>query len=158
MKKKSTSRVANVLARIINIRVWFDWERMKLFTLYVGNSLRRLFMPQHNEESSDRPVLTESFRTAQKELNLSDADLALRQKALLRLSLLMSFIALLIFLYSCYHFYNGALLAGFLSFIVMLLAWSLAFRYHFWYYQIKTRKLGCSFHEWFTKGLLGAKK
>lgn len=40
---------------------------------------------------------------------------------------------------------------------VVLLAASLAFRYHFWLFQLEKRKLGCSFREWLKEGLLGKK-
>jgi intracellular multiplication protein IcmV len=159
MKKKSSSRVGKVFSRIINIRFWFDWERMKTFTFFVGEGLRRLFMMEQNDEiNKDEPALTESFNNVQQQLNLTDEDLLKRQKALLRLSILMTVIAFFIFLYSGYHFYKGSIWAGILSLVVMMIAAALAFRYHFWYYQIKSRKLGCSIYEWYRKGLLGAKE
>ena len=39
-----------------------------------------------------------------------------------------------------------------------LIALVLAFRYHFWYFQMKQHKLGCTFNEWYRQGLLGEKK
>lgn len=161
MKKKSNSRFARVLGRIFNIRTWFDWERMKVFTLYVGHALKNLFMIDTGD-TKKKPVenlpLTESFASAQRSFKLSEADLLIQQKSLFRLSLLMAFIALLIFIYSFYHFIYGTVLAGLISLVVMMIALALSFRYHFWYYQIKTRQLGCSISEWFKKGLLGEKE
>lgn len=161
MKKKSNSRIVRVLSKILDIRTWFDWERMKSFTLFVGNGLRRLFMIDTENNKNTPPdslPLTESFNSAKQSLNLTDADLLIRQKALFRLSILMATIAILIFSYSIYHFLYGTLRAGFLSLVIMMIAVALSFRYHFWYYQIKNHKLGCSIHEWFRKGLLGEKK
>lgn len=105
MKDKSTSRVGRVLAGIFNIRFWFDWERMKTFSYFVGNALRRLFMIETDEKiNNEKPVLTESFSNAQKQFNLTDEDLLRRQKALFRLSILMVIIAFFILIYSGYHF------------------------------------------------------
>jgi intracellular multiplication protein IcmV len=160
MKNKSNSRVVRVLSKILDIRTWFDWERMKSFTLFVGNGLRGLFMmdTENKKTTKDNLPLTESFNSAKQSLNLTDADLIIRQKALLKLSILMATIAILIFSYSIYQFFYGTLRAGFISLVIMMIAVALSFRYHFWYYQIKSHKLGCSVHEWFRKGLLGEKE
>lgn len=159
MKKKSNSRISLVFFKIFNVRTWFDLERMKVFTAFVGNAFRRLFMmgveAQIKPQNTATPNLTESFNTAKKSLNLSEADLLARQKALLRLSIFMITLALLIFCYSLYHFVQGTYRAALLSLVMMMIAVALSFRYHFWYYQIKSRKLGCSIKEWFRKGLLG---
>ncbi len=160
MKKKSGSRIVRVFVSIINIPYWFDWERLKSFTIFLGTSIRRLFMAETIDANDDKnnPALTESFESAQKELKLSDEDLLIREKALYRLSILMSLMALGIFIYSGYHFFSGHFRAGLLSLIVMMIAVALGFRYHFWYYQIKNRKLGCSINEWLKKGFLRAKE
>lgn len=160
MKKKSGSRIVRVVVSIINIPYWFDWKRTKSFTSFLGSIFRRLFMVEKEEidDENANPALTESFETAQKELKLSDEDLLVRQKALYRLSLLMSTLAFAILIYSGYHLFFGTFRAALISLIVMMIALALAFRYHFWYYQIKHRKLGCSLDEWLKKGFLRAKE
>jgi intracellular multiplication protein IcmV len=149
MKKKS--RIVNLFSRIINIRRWFDWERMKAYTLYLGNGVSRLFVPQ-------KQIQEESFDHAVKEFNLDDKNLLLKQKSLFRLSIIMVFLAFLILIYAGYQLFYGAIIAFIISLVVMMIALVLAFRYHFWYYQIKNRKLGCTFSEWYRQGLLGGKK
>lgn len=151
MKKQSESKIVRLISRILNVRSWFDWERMKSFTLYLVNGFKQLFVPQQNIES-------ESFKEATKQLDIDDATLLSKEKALFRLSLLMLLIAGLIFGYAGYQLFYGSYKAVIVSFIVMLIALTLAFRYHFWYFQIKKRKLGCTFDEWFRQGLLGEKK
>jgi intracellular multiplication protein IcmV len=158
MKKKSGGRIAKLLSRIFNVRRWFDWDRMKAFTLFVGHGYRRVFeFTEDDKNNPSQEALTTSFSQATKQQQLTDADLLQRQKALLRLSFFMLTLAVLIFIYSVYHFIHLAIFAGFLSLIVTMVALSIAFRYHFWYYQIKNRKLGCTAQEWFKKGLLGEK-
>lgn len=151
MKKQSESKIVRLISRILNVRSWFDWERMKSFTLYLVNGFKQLFVPQQNIES-------ESFKEATKQLDIDDATLLSKEKALFRLSLLMLLIAGLILGYAGYQLFYGSYKAVIVSFIVMLIALTLAFRYHFWYFQIKKRKLGCTFDEWFRQGLLGEKK
>ena len=124
---------------------------MRSFTLYLSNGFKRLFVPQQNKE-------VESFDEAATKLNLSDAALMTKQKALFRLSIVMLIAAGLILSYAGYQLFYGSFPAVIVSLIVTLIALTLAFRYHFWYYQIKNRKLGCTFDEWFKQGLLGEKK
>ena len=149
MKNKSGSRIGRVLSRIINLRSWFDWDRMKSLTLFLWNGAKKFFVPQQGPES-------ESVEAAKKRLHLTDAGLLVQQKGLLRVSMLMVFFAFLLFLYAIYQFYCHSIKGGILSLVVMLIAVALAFRYNFWYFQIKERKLGCSIHEWY-RNLMGDK-
>lgn len=150
MKKPKLSRTVLVLKRLFNLRAWADWDRMRSMTLYLISFLKKLFIPADNE-------VNESFATAQARLNLSNADLIIKQKSLLRLSFIMLGAAILLFIYAIYHLLLANFLAFGLSLVVMLVALTLAFRYHFWSYQIKIRKLGCTIHEWFKQGLMGDK-
>ncbi|KTD01637.1 type IVB secretion system protein IcmV [Fluoribacter gormanii] len=145
---KKQSRIGNLLRRIINVRRWFDWDRMRAFTLYLVNGFKRLFVPQKKVEG-------ESFNDAVKLLNLTDESLLIKQKSLFRLSIVMLLAALLIMGYAAFQLFYGSIKAFLVSLVVTLIALVLAFRYHFWYYQIKNRKLGCTFNEWYRKGLLG---
>ncbi|HAT6977567.1 TPA: type IV secretion protein IcmV [Legionella pneumophila] len=151
MKKKSGSRIVRVFTRIINVRKWFDWDRMRSLTLYLVNGIKRLFIPQE-------PTHVESFDEAARKLKLSEADLVIKQKALLRLSIIMVIAAFMIFIYTGYQFLYGSWKATIISLVVVMIALVLAFRYHFWYYQIKQRKLGCTVKEWYRQGLLGEKE
>jgi intracellular multiplication protein IcmV len=123
---------------------------MKSFSTYLANGFRKMFVPQHREAE-------ESFEEAVGRLNLSEKDLKDKQTALHRLSRLMCGVALIIFGYAMYQLYYGGYRATIYSLAIMLIALALAFRYHFWYFQIKERKLGCTLKEWFKKGLMGGK-
>lgn len=151
MKKKKGSRIVRIISNIFNVRRWFDWDRMKFFTTYLVNGIKKFFVPQPQEKS-------ESFEEAVEKLKLNEMDLVIKQKALYRLSMLMLGIATSIFIYTVYQFIYGSFKATIISFVVVLIALVLAFRYHFWFYQIKNRKLGCSIQEWYRKGLLGEKE
>lgn len=149
---KKQSRIISVITQVINIRKWFDWERVKAFTLYLGNGFKRLFVPQKQKKE------VESFNETIRKLNLSEQDILAKQKSLLRLSIIMLLAAVLILTYSGYQLFFGSIKAFLVSLIVTLIALVLAFRYHFWYFQMKQHKLGCTFNEWYRQGLLGEKK
>ena len=151
MKKKSGSRIGRLIGQIFNVRLWFDWDRMKSYSQYIATGARGVFVPQQSTKS-------ESFEAAKKRLNLTDEDLLIRQKGLLRVSILMVICAAFVFAYSIYHLYYYSIKGGLVSLVVMFLALTLAFRYHFWYFQIKERKLGCSINEWFKQCIMGDKR
>lgn len=150
MKSKSSSRLGLLLKNVFNLKSWLDWTRVKAFTLYLYKGAKRLFVLEEATE-------TESFEAAKKRLKLTDNDLLIKQKGLLRLTITMMIVAIFIFCYAIYLFYTGSFKGGILGVIVTLIALTLAFRYHFWYFQIKEKKLGCTFHEWFKQGLMGEK-
>ncbi len=133
------------------MRAWSDFDRTRSFTNYLVAGFFRMFVPQGKADKG------ESFDAAIARMNLSDQDLQAKQSALYRLSILMCTAAIFIFGYAIYHLYYGSYRAVIISFILMLIALALAFRYHFWYFQIKTRKLGCSISEWYRQGLKGDK-
>ncbi len=149
MKKKAGSRTVKAFGRIFNVRQWLDFDRMRSFTVYLANGFKKMFVP-----SSERGE-GETFEAAKERLNLNEKDLQSRQSALFRLCLLMCGAALIIFAYAIYHLYYGSYKATIISLALMLVALALAFRYHFWYFQIKERKLGCTLKEWYKKGLMG---
>lgn len=151
MKKKSGSRIIRVLSRIFNFRYWLDWDRIKSFTLALGNGIKSLFLPEQAAKD-------ESFKEAATKLKLTDADLTIKQNALWRLSIIMVAAAALILMYTGYQLFYGTYKAAIVSFVVMLIALVLAFRYHFWSFQIRERKLGCTVKEWYRQGLLGEKE
>ena len=151
MAKKSGSRLAALISRNFPISSWLDVNRLKGFMRYIVGLFNRLFIlkPQAAEESFDE---------AKKRLKMTDKALLARQTALFRVSLLMLFFAGLLFCYMVYQMLYGSVLGVGLSLIVMTIALSLFFRYHFWYFQLKTKQLGCSWKIWLSEGLLGGKK
>lgn len=152
MKKQRTSRTLEVLKRIFPIRKWSDFDRVRSFAFYMFNGIKKMFVPRPYKRG-DR----ETFAAASKRLSLNEQEILKKQNALLRLSILMCVLSLAMIGYVIYNFYQHYYRAGIISFVLVLLALVLAFRYHFWYYQIKAKKLGCSFREWLNHGLLGEK-
>lgn len=147
----SGSRVGRVFKSIFNLRLWIDWDRTKAYVLYVFFGIKKYLVPQS-------PATEESFSVAKKKLALNDEMLLKQQNSLLRLSLLMLGFAILMLIYTIYQVILGSLFGVVVSVVVMGLALAFAFRYHFWYFQVKERKLGCSLTEWFRQGLMGDKE
>lgn len=148
---KKESRTSRIIKRIINIRQWMDYERLKAFTNFLINGIKKLLIP------SPATAPDQSFQTAVKKLRLNDQQIIDKQLAFLHLSRLMCIVASFIFIYCIYLAIYGSWRAVAIGFVVAIIAIVLAIRYHFWFYQIKERKLGCTFSEWFRRGLMGIK-
>jgi intracellular multiplication protein IcmV len=126
---------------------------MKAFNIYLYETFKKVFVP-----SQVRPENTEaSFKEAMAKMHLTEESLIARRKALYRLCLLMTVLGFALLAYAVYHLIEGNYSAAVVSFVVSMIGFVLAFRYHFWYFQIKERKLGCTLREWYQQGFLGKK-
>lgn len=146
--KSNQSRTTKVFVKLLNVRSWFDWERTQETFLYLLQSSKKLFLIKQS-------TADESFDEALRKYNLTANDLSNKAKSLFRLFLFMMVLISFLFAYASYHLIAGHFNAFIMSVSLMMVAVSLAFRYHFWYTQIKTRQLGLSFSEWVQKGLMG---
>lgn len=149
MKKINETRVAGVLKSFVDLRQWSDFDRLKFFFIYILQTIGNFF------SSSAKPIPQDSFNTVIERYHLSDAQLIIKENAFYRIAICMSVLGFLVFCYTVYMLIFGTWRAVMLSTVVALLAWVLAFRYHFWYYQVKERKLGVTFREWYRNGLMG---
>lgn len=148
--KQKKSKTVATLKRRFNFQEWGDWGRIKGGGEYIANGARQIFVP-----TPTHPV--ETFDEAQKRLRLSDESLIARSRALWRTSVVMAGLAMVLFCYGTYHVVYGTLHSGILSFSLTFLSLAFAVRYHFWYFQISQKKLGCTLWQWFYQGLLGKK-
>jgi intracellular multiplication protein IcmV len=151
MSKKTDSGLAARFFRIFPFRFWSDADRLQGFSAYIINLFKKMFVPQPKKAS-------ESFKAAQVRLNITDGQLLEQQRALFRMSILMLLIAAGLFWYGVYQVFYGSILGVLLTWSVIAITLTLAARYHFWYFQIKSKKLGCSWKTWLYEGLLGGKK
>ena len=127
--------------RNFNVSQWSDFQRTKDSTSYLGGVVRRYFVPKKTRHA-------ENFDETVQRMGLSEDDLTAKAAALFKLSMVMLVIGLCVFAYFVLQLVSGAWRSVLVSGVVMLLPLGLAFRYHFLHFQIKHRKLGCSFSEW----------
>lgn len=151
---KKTSRIGSLLHRLFKIRWWIDYDRIREFFIEFKRTLKILFIPQ-------KPILNsknsnpELFNAALKRFNMTEQQAEQKGQAMHQASLVMLGIAVLILLYALFHLVSGHYKASLLSLIIMGISLVLAFRYHFWYYQIKSHRLGTSLKDWYQHGLMG---
>ena len=125
-----------------NPREWLGYDSLKNQTQTIRSFVK-------NAATVRKPERTETFDEALQRLDLKEADLRVTAKKYLRYAFLFLSLAILDFIYGLYLiFHHGAFLGLVLALAICILLLAQAFRYHFWFFQIQNRKLGCTFDEW----------
>ncbi len=91
-----------------------------------------------------------SFKQAQKKLGLTAAQLLQQQTRLAALCGFMLLLASITFGYAFYQLWYGSLQAVIITLVLVFILLGFAFRYHFWFIQLKEKKLGLTLQEWFN--------
>lgn len=151
MAKKRHSKTGQVLKSIFNIRAWLDLDGIKEVFNTIVDTIKRLFIPEI-------PKQTESLAHVKERLGLTEEGIKERMRVFYRLTMYTLVLAVLVGIYSIHLILIGSYHATCLSLAIMCIVFAFSFRYHFWYFQLKKGKLGCTFKEWLHEGLLGAKK
>ena len=92
----------------------------------------------------------ETFTEALKRFKLTPDQVADRYRQLMRFAILFFVLALGAFGYAVYLAISGDAVAFMLGLAVSGLGLTYAFRYHFWAFQLKHQKLGCTLKEWWN--------
>lgn len=125
-----------------NPTAWIGLDELRRITRILWGVMRGVFVkpiPEH----------TESFTEAIQRLELNEADLQKTQQHYLIYSMVFVIFGAISFSTSFYLLFKYHTFFGWLMTVLMtILFLSQAFRFHFWYFQIKHRKLGCTFKEW----------
>ncbi|MBT4963833.1 MAG: hypothetical protein HOI53_05285 [Francisellaceae bacterium] len=138
---KSTGKILGVF---VNIRAdqWFGFSDHKRNTKYITTRAKELF----SVEQANR---TEEFEEAMRRLNISDEQLQSTDRYYSKLVYLFVTMATILLAYAFYQiFIYKSLLSTIMVFSLSLYSLVFAFRYHFWRFQLRSRKLGCSFRDW----------
>ncbi|MCL5975534.1 MAG: type IVB secretion system protein IcmV [Gammaproteobacteria bacterium] len=121
---------------------WLDTESLRIYNTTIWDSIRGLFITPVAEKK-------ETFEEAMARLNLTEDDVVKIQRNYLIYAVLFVCLGAALFLFSLYLLFHHASFYGWLLALVSAgLCGAQAFRFHFWYFQIKFRKLGCTFEEW----------
>ncbi len=134
-----------------NPGAWLGLNELTAYNHVIGSTLKTTFTPE-------KKLRTETFEQALERLNVTEADLQLSAKLYRWYALFFLMLSVLTFFVSFYYLFKYHTFAGWiLAMCVTLLFGVNAFRFDFWYFQIKHRKLGCTVAEWWS-GKLQAPK
>lgn len=96
-------------------------------------------------------IKPETFQEALTRLNLTEADLERRKLQFFKLARIYIVLAIIIFIYMIYLLIVKAFLPVLACLGLLLIVFSQYFRCSFWLYQIRERRLGCTFREWLSE-------
>lgn len=139
-----------ILKPLVNFPVWMGYRTLVDNGKSVLQGTKDMFTPLEAKR-------TETFEQAMERLNLTEEDLDARQRTFFVLALLWLFAAVGVLIYAFFLFAQGGFRGALLALALAFLGVILAFRNHFWYFQVKHRVLGTNFKTWFTS-LLRIKK
>lgn len=142
------SRTGKILKPLVDVPRWMDLPRLAKNGTMLVDIVKQLLVPQ-------KAKITETFEDAMVRLQLSPTDIAQRAKEFKRLLFIFLAIFIVLLSYTIYLFLLGSIRPGLVSLVLVFIVLAQVFRYHFWLFQIKQRKLGCTLREWFWQGLLG---
>ena len=127
----------------VDPRIGLNYDELKEPTRVLCTNCKGVLSP-----IPAKPAVDETVEEAMKRFNVKEQDLQDISYTYLFFAGLFLVFGLGLFGFGIYlllnSFYAAAILA--IAFTVFLL--SQAFKYHFWHFQIKFRKLGCTFAEW----------
>jgi intracellular multiplication protein IcmV len=129
-----------------NFKGWLGWNEIERGGTAIKTMAKDLFIPKE-------AIRTESFEESLIRLNLTEADILKQIKNFQRLFITFLIASFSLFFYAFYMLFNEAYTASLACFGLTAFLLAQTFRYHFWWFQMKRRKLGCSFREW-LQGLL----
>ena len=94
-------------------------------------------------------VHVETFEQAMARLQLTEKDVSARRAFFLRMTMVYLLIAIAFVVYAVYLYrVDASILSIIMLASLVLAALALAFKQHFWYTQMKNRRLGLSFGDW----------
>ncbi len=134
-----------------NPAAWLGLNELSAYNRVIGSTLKTTF-------TKDEAHRTETFEQALKRLNVSEAEIQENAKRYKAYALFFLALSLLTFLVGFYYLFEFGTFSGWvLAMSVTLLFGAHAFRFDFWHFQIKHRKLGCTVQEWW-RGQIGPPK
>ncbi len=136
-------RSRKVLSRIFDVRVdrWMSWD-------YLSETADRYKVLLVDMVIPKKATYSETFDEALERMQLTQEDINQRKQEFTRLFYFFLALSLLVVCYALYMAFRGYMVPALISFCLAFYAFTQAFRFNFWLFQIKHRKLGCTIKEW----------
>ena len=138
MAKKT---VRGSFKRFFDVGSWLGVEEIKRNTGNLTSLARSLFTVQ-------KPEIKESFEEAVQRYNLKNSDLEEKKDQFFRVAMLYLAAFFCMLIYSLYLYVQGLYRPTFMALAFSCVLFSMFFREHFWYTQLKHKRLGFTFTEW----------
>lgn len=133
--------------RFFDIPRWIGAE-------HIGSQFRNIRALMHALTTTPTPEREETYEEAMVRMNLSAEDMDKRKQTLFIMSMVYVALGSLVIAYAIFLFCHEKWMATVMCIPITSVLFSFAFREHFWYIQLKHKRLGFTFKEWW-KALLG---
>jgi intracellular multiplication protein IcmV len=135
-------------SKIVDVRIdkWMSVDYLKETTGHIKSIVQDVMVPKKARYS-------ETFDEAIKRLDLTEADIAARKNEFTRLFRFFTILSLVVVVYGLYLAFSGNFVSALIAFCLSFYSFTQAFRFHFWLFQLKHRKLGCTIREWFNSSI-----
>lgn len=137
--------MGSIFRSFVNVRSWISLNQHVRISTNVFESIKPLYQVKQPEHQ-------ETFDEALKRLNLSENDLVARLKNFEIQAIIYGIFAGGVILYGCYLLAGWFLLPALLAWVIaafFVLKWG---QMRFWIFQLRERKLGCRWQEWWFHG------
>lgn len=152
MRRNNSKKIRLFVRPIKDMPQWIGLDSIKQY----GRFIRDIFTTITSEpRTSD---FHETYEQAIERYGLTPTQLAKRQSHFFMASMLYLAFAILMFFYGLHHFRLDMILSGISIMCLVVMLLSFAFREHFWYTQMRHKKLGINFKQWFNALLFGELK
>lgn len=101
------------------------------------------------------PGTPETFEQAIKRLGITEQGIEERKKMYAIQVLIYLLTGIAAFIYAVFLVRAGEFMGMLMAFLAGGLGFAYAFRSHFWLFQLKQRRLGCTFKEWLSSSIQG---
>lgn len=147
---KVTRRIGRVFKPLVNFPRWMNLDRL----MANGRAIIKMF----NDMKVRRPpVRQETFEEAMLRMHLTEDDIKERIRNTLTLSIVYSVATLIFLIYTLYMIFHGHI-GMIIGLLITVLMATFTYRESFWYFQLKTRTLGNTFHDWARYFFRGRRK
>lgn len=127
----------------IRPKKWVSWD-------FVADNTKKNIDVVKSVFSIEAPKRRENFTQAMHRHGITQHEVEKIRKRYLLFSYFFLTLGLGILFYALQGLYEGRFGQFFGSFCLTMFIFSMSFRYNFWAFQIKMKKLGCTFAQWWA--------
>ena len=136
---------------MVDVPKWIGYRQLVKTNRSLFSFAKKFFLPE-------QATTQESFQAALERLKLTEVDIAQRMKEFTRLLWIWILLFFVSIAYSLRLLLEHSLRGFFPCLGIAVIILTQMFRYHFWIFQIKQRRLGCGFRDWLSAQLTIGKK
>lgn len=126
-----------------DVAKWIGYRQLVKSNRSIAALVKKFFIPEQAKTQ-------ESFEAALLRLKLNESDLSQRAKEFKRLMWIWIFLFFVSIVYSLHLLMEHSLRGFFPCLAICIIILTQVFRYHFWVFQIRQRRLGCNFRDWLS--------